>query len=107
MINIFENDNFCIDYDEKTRRYRASYFEEFHFCDECWFDEYHCNDSPNVSVGDIVQYSYPNRESEICKISMLQQKADKTWKVRLSKPNGAVFDITLDKFNKYCKKVSD
>ena len=33
---------------------------------------------------------------------MLQQKADKSWKIRLSPENSGVCDITLDEFNQYC-----
>ena len=40
MINILENDDWVVDYDEKSGRYRVSYFEEYHFVDECWFDAY-------------------------------------------------------------------
>lgn len=40
MIKIFENDDFVVDYDTDTGRYRVSYFEDHHFKEECWFDEY-------------------------------------------------------------------
>ena len=60
------------------------------------------NKSPKCSVGDIVWYTYYRKEPERCKVSMLQQKADKSWKVRLTPEGGGVFDVTLDNFNKYC-----
>lgn len=34
------------------------------------------------------------------KVSGLQQKADKSWKIRIS-TNGSVSDYTIDEFNKY------
>lgn len=34
------------------------------------------------------------------KVSMLQQKADKSWKIRIT-INGSVGDYTIDEFNKY------
>jgi hypothetical protein len=40
LIKVFENDDFVIDYDKENGRYRVSYFEDYHFKDECWFDEY-------------------------------------------------------------------
>ena len=40
IIRISESDNFVIDYDKSRGMYRASYFEDDHFVDECWFDAY-------------------------------------------------------------------
>ena len=40
LIKIFENDDFVVDYDKDKGRYRVSYFEDCHFKEECWFDEY-------------------------------------------------------------------
>ena len=40
LIKVFENDNFVVDYDKDNKRYRVSYFEDYHFKEECWFDEY-------------------------------------------------------------------
>lgn len=40
LIKVFENDNFIIDYDKDNKKYRVSYFEDYHFKEECWFDEY-------------------------------------------------------------------
>lgn len=34
-------------------------------------------------------------------VSGLQQKADKSWKIRVTR-NGSVADYTVDEFNKYC-----
>lgn len=52
-------------------------------------------------VGDTVWYvaSWAQRVDK-CKVSMLQQKADKTWKVRITQPRCGVFDITLDEIGK-------
>lgn len=38
LIKIFENDDFVVDYDKENKRYRVSYFEDYHFKEECWFD---------------------------------------------------------------------
>lgn len=40
LVRILEKDEWTVDYDEENKRYRVSYFEEFHFCDEIWFDAY-------------------------------------------------------------------
>ena len=40
MIKIFENDAFVVDYDKENKRYRVSYFEDCHYKEECWFNEY-------------------------------------------------------------------
>lgn len=44
---------------------------------------------------------WPHRDAEIRegKVSMLQQKADKSWKIRIS-VNSSVYDITLDEIGK-------
>lgn len=106
LIRIIENDNFCVDYDKEKEKYRVSYFEEFHFCDEIWFDAYKDKKVnvgfPKCSVGDIVWYTYYRKEPERCRVSMLQQKSDKSWKVRLTPEDSGVFDITLEQFNEYC-----
>lgn len=40
LIRILENDDWVVDYDKENRKYRVSYFEDFHFKDEIWFDAY-------------------------------------------------------------------
>ena len=40
FVRILEKDEWVVDYDKEKNRYRVSYFEEFHFCDEIWFDAY-------------------------------------------------------------------
>lgn len=40
MIRISEQNDWNIDYDPVSEMYRASYFQNNHFVDECWFDEY-------------------------------------------------------------------
>lgn len=40
FVRILETDEWVVDYDKEKRKYRVSYFEEFHFCDEIWFDAY-------------------------------------------------------------------
>ena len=40
FVKVFENDSFIIDYDKWNRQYRVSYFEDCHFKEECYFDEY-------------------------------------------------------------------
>lgn len=40
FVRILESDDWIIDYDKEKRKYRVSYFEEFHFVDEIWFDAY-------------------------------------------------------------------
>lgn len=104
MMRVLENENFVVDYDKEKRIYRVSYFENGHYKDEVCFDA--CRDSskdfPRCSVGDKVWYTYFRKEPELCTVSMLQQKKDKSWKVRLTPPTSGVFDITLERFNKHC-----
>lgn len=104
LIRITESDNFIVDYDKYRGMYRVSVFEDGHFKDEFWFDAYEEKEVrlPSCSVGDIVWHTKWRKEPVKCKVSMLQQKADKSWKVRLTPPDSGVFDITLDAFNKYC-----
>jgi hypothetical protein len=40
FINIFENENFVIDYDSYNKQYRVVYYENGNFVKECFFDEY-------------------------------------------------------------------
>ena len=60
---------------------------------------------PPCKVGDTVWWlttaNWQQTEWKIveCKVSMLQQKADKSWKIRISH-NSSVFDITTDKLGK-------
>lgn len=50
LIKVFENDNFIIDYDKDNKKYRVSYFEDYHFKEECWFDEYNENIALNFET---------------------------------------------------------
>ena len=101
FVRILEKDEWVVDYDREKKKYRVSYFEEFHFCDEIWFDAYEDKEIPigfpECSVGDVVYY-----DDCKCRVSMLQQKADKSWKIRLTPQSSNVFDITLDEFNEHC-----
>lgn len=58
---------------------------------------------PPVTIGQPVWdlCKWPHRDTEIRagKVSMLQQKADKSWKIRIS-VNSAVYDITIDEIGK-------
>lgn len=40
LIKISVSDNWVVEYDRERGMYRASYFEDNHFVDECWFDAY-------------------------------------------------------------------
>ena len=40
LIRVSESDDWIVDYDRERGMYRVSYFEDNHFVDECWFDEY-------------------------------------------------------------------
>ena len=40
LIKISESNNWIVDYDKERGMYRVSYFEDCHFVDEFWFDEY-------------------------------------------------------------------
>ena len=106
LIRISTSDDWTVDYDRERGMYRVSYFKDNHFVDEHWFDCYEDKEIPvgfpECFVGDTVWCIYYYKEPKKCKVSMLQQKADKSWKVRLSPQNSGVFDITLDEFNTYC-----
>lgn len=38
LIRISESDDWIVDYDRERGMYRVSYFEDYHFKDEYWFD---------------------------------------------------------------------
>ena len=40
LINILDTDDYIVDYDKENKRYRVSFFENYNFVDEVWFDEY-------------------------------------------------------------------
>jgi hypothetical protein len=40
LIRIDVSDDFVVDYDKERGMYRVSYFQDNHFQDEFWFDEY-------------------------------------------------------------------
>lgn len=40
FVRILESDDWVINYDKEKKKYRVSYFEDFHFVDEIWFDCY-------------------------------------------------------------------
>ena len=40
FVRILETDDWIIDYCKETNRYRVSYFEDFHFVDEIWFNAF-------------------------------------------------------------------
>lgn len=40
LIKISESDDWIVDYDRERGMYRVSYFEDGHFSDEFWFNEY-------------------------------------------------------------------
>ena len=58
---------------------------------------------PPVTIGqkvwELCQWKYRDTEIREGKISMIQQKADKSWKIRIS-VNHFVYDITPDKIGK-------
>ena len=39
-IRILENDDWVVEYDAENNQYRVSYFQDYHFVDEVWFDAY-------------------------------------------------------------------
>ena len=106
LIKVCVSDDFEVDYDKERGMYRVSIFKDYHFLDEFWFDAYEekevRDDFPKCFVGDIVWCTYYYKKPRKCKVSMLQQKADKSWKIRLSPEKSGVCDITLDEFNRYC-----
>ena len=40
LVRVFDSEDLVVDYDKDEGRYRVSYFEDYHFQDEWWFDEY-------------------------------------------------------------------
>ncbi len=105
LIRISESSyGWIVDYDRERGMYRVSHSEDDIWYEEHWFDAYEEKEIrlPSCSVGDVVWYTHYRKEPMKCKVSMLQQKADKSWKVRLTLPYSGVFDITMDEFNKFC-----
>ena len=39
-IRILETDDWVVEYDAENNQYRVSYFQDYHFVDEVWFDAY-------------------------------------------------------------------
>lgn len=50
-------------------------------------------------VWELCEWTYKDTEIRECTVSMLQQKADKSWKIRIT-VNHSVYDITPDKLGK-------
>ena len=40
LIRILDTDDWAVDYDQDENKYRASFFIDYHFVDEIWFDGY-------------------------------------------------------------------
>ena len=40
VVRIYEDKDFIVDYNKSGKMYRISVFEDDHFKDEFWFDEY-------------------------------------------------------------------
>lgn len=40
LIRILDTDDWAVDYDQDENKYRASFFIDYHFVDEIWFDAY-------------------------------------------------------------------
>ena len=104
LIRISESEDFTVDYDRERGMYRVGILENGHCKESYWFDAYEEKEVrlPSCSVGDVVWYTHYRKEPMKCRVSMLQQKSDKSWKVRLTPPDSGVFDITLDEFNEFC-----
>jgi hypothetical protein len=52
-----EGDSWFIDYDKDRGMYRASYFQDNHFVDECWFDAYEdreCDDRVRQIINKLI-----------------------------------------------------
>lgn len=79
LIRICESDDWFVDYDKERGMYRVSYFEDNHFKDECWFDEYKgCSgcvyedaDGSTVDISNCVGCS---RNSELAKNDYYKRK---------------------------------
>lgn len=60
LIRISESDDWIVDYDRERGMYRVSYFEDYHFKDEYWFDcfeEKELDKSFPQTIGGITYYS--------------------------------------------------
>ena len=40
LIRILDTDDLAVDYDKTDNKYRVSFFRDYHFVDEVWFDAY-------------------------------------------------------------------
>lgn len=40
VVNVYEDEYVVVDYNKSGKMYRVSIFEDCHFVDEFWFDEY-------------------------------------------------------------------
>ncbi len=103
LFPIFENHELVVHYDPVQGAYRAVVFGNTS-ANEYWFDAFKDEQVklPPCSVGDEFWCIDWRGEPVCCRVSMLQQKADKSWKIRLTMPARGVFDLTLEEFNKQC-----
>ncbi len=62
LIRISESDDWIVDYDRERGMYRVSYFEDYHFKDEYWFDCYEEKEVTNKTelIGWLLGEKYNN-----------------------------------------------
>lgn len=60
LIRISETDDWTVDYDRERGMYRVSYFQDYMYIDEHWFDAYEERELDSFfpyTIGDVTYYS--------------------------------------------------
>lgn len=86
LIEILNNDEWSVQYDKENNRYRVSYFEEFHFADEIWFDAYKDKESCMIfphTIGNITFYSKEQLTEWVEKQQKINNKQYDNWDICL------------------------
>lgn len=108
LIKIFENENFIIDYDKEEKQYRASYFVNNHWVDECWFDPYEEEDYDNIifpqTIGNITYY---NKGELFDWVKNQQQNNEKSLSEALEKYELLQCRITDEEFKEILDKFCE
>ena len=90
LIRICESDNWFVDYDRERGMYRVSYFEDNHFKDECWFDEY-----KEATEGETLQQVL----NEINPPSVLEDLSPEEWEEIVDKFNSIPYTNVISYSN--------
>ena len=96
LINIYESDDWIIDYDRERGMYRVSYFEDNHFKDECWFD---CCEERELASDKVMLHLYWK--------TFIRGAAELTEYMRKNYPNGIFTSEMTDVLKGFCRQFGE